>query len=40
MMDKFEIIGLNIINSLKFKNDTLDRLEKLEKQQLKCFTTD
>ena len=40
MTEKFEVIGLNIINYLKFKSDTDDRLVKLEKLIPKCFTTD
>lgn len=39
-MEKFEIIGLNIINLTKFRNETNDRLEKIEKQLPKCFTVD
>lgn len=31
MTEKFEVIGLNIINFLKFKGETSERLEKLEK---------
>ncbi len=40
MMEKIEIIGLNIINYQKFKSDTNERLERIEKQLPKCFTTD
>ena len=40
MTEKFEVIGLNIINYLKFKTDTSDRLDRLEKLIPKCFTVD
>ena len=40
MQEKMEVIGLNIINYLKFKTDTDDRVTKLEKMMVKCFTTD
>jgi len=39
-MEKMEIIALNIINYHKFRNETTDRLEKIEKQLPKCFTVD
>ena len=39
-MDKLEIIGLNIINSNKFRNEANDRIEKLERIIPKCFTID
>lgn len=38
--EKFEIIGLNIINLTKFKQETNERLEKLEKLMPKCYTID
>ena len=40
MTEKFEVIGLNIINYLKFRTDTSDRLDRLEKLIPKCFTVD
>ena len=40
MTEKFEVIGLNIINYLKFKTDTSDRLDRIEKMLPKCFTVD
>jgi len=40
MTEKFEVIGLNIINYLKFKSDTDERVNRLEKMIPKCFTTD
>lgn len=40
MMDKIEVIGLNIINFHKHRSETNDRLEKLEKLIPKCFTID
>jgi hypothetical protein len=40
MTEKFEVIGLNIINYLKFKTDTTERLDRLEKMMPKCFTVD
>ncbi len=40
MTEKFEVIGLNIINYLKYKTDTSERLERLEKMLPKCFTVD
>lgn len=39
-MEKIEIIGLNIINFHKFRGETHDRLEKVDKLLPKCFTTD
>ena len=39
-MDKIEIVGLNIINYHKHKNDTNERLDQLEKMMPKCFTID
>jgi hypothetical protein len=35
-----EIIGLNILNYHRFKAEAGERLEKIEKQMAKCFTTD
>lgn len=40
MIEKFEIIGLNLINQQKFKTEANERLEKLERQMPKCFTID
>lgn len=40
MTEKFEVIGLNIINYLKYKTDTSERLDRLEKMLPKCFTVD
>lgn len=40
MQEKMEVIGLNIINYLKFKTDTDERISRLEKMIPKCFTTD
>lgn len=40
MLEKMEIIGLNIINFQKFRNETTDRIEKLERIIPKCFTID
>jgi hypothetical protein len=40
MLEKFEVIGLNIINYLKFKTDATERIDRLEKMITKCFTTD
>ncbi len=40
MTEKFEVIGLNIINYLKYKTDTSERLDRLEKMLPECFTVD
>ena len=40
LMEKMEVIGLNILNFHKFKSETSERLEKIDKQLPKCFTTD
>jgi hypothetical protein len=40
MQEKMEVIGLNILNYLKFKTDTDDRVTKLEKLIPRCFTVD
>lgn len=40
MTEKFEVIGLNLINYLKFRGETNERLDKLEKMMPKCFTVD
>jgi len=40
MQEKMEVIGLNILNYMKFKAETDDRVTKLEKMIPKCFTTD
>lgn len=40
LMEKMEIIGLNIINFHKFRNETNERLERVEKQLPKCYTTE
>lgn len=40
MSEKFEIIGLNIINLQKFKTETQNRLDSIEKVLPKCFTID
>ncbi len=40
MQEKMEVIGLNIINYLKFKTETDDRVTKLEKMIPRCFTVD
>ena len=40
MQEKMEVIGLNILNYMKFKSETDDRVTKLEKMIPKCFTTD
>lgn len=38
--EKFEIIGLNIMALQKFKTETNERLEKMERALPKCFTVD
>lgn len=40
VIDKFEIIGLNILKLTKNKNEVLDRLDKIEKILPKYFTLD
>ena len=40
LQEKLEVIGLNLINMTKFRNQTEDRLEKIEKMLPKCFTID
>lgn len=40
IVDKFEIIGLNIINLTKAKNNHEERLDRIEKFLPKCFTLD
>lgn len=40
IVDKFEIIGLNIINLTKHKVEVLERLDRIEKFLPKCFTLD
>lgn len=39
-MEKMEIIGLNIIQTNRFKSQTDERIEKLERQIPKLFTID
>jgi len=39
-MEKIEIIGLNILNFHKFRGEAETRIDRLEKQLTKCFTTD
>lgn len=40
MLDKIEIIGQNIINFHKFRTETNERVERVEKLLPKCFTID
>jgi hypothetical protein len=40
MMEKMEVIGLNILNFHKFRSDAGERIDRIEKQLPKCFTTD
>ncbi len=40
LMEKVEIIGLNLINCSKFRTKTEERLEEIEKVLPKCFTVD
>jgi hypothetical protein len=40
LQEKLEVIGLNLINLQKFRNNTEDRVDKLEKALVKCFTVD
>lgn len=39
-MEKVEIIGLNLLNFHKFRADAETRIDRIEKQLPKCFTTD
>ena len=40
MMEKFEVIGLNILNFHKFRSDMADRVDRVEKAVPRCFTVD